>query len=438
MLLKLPLICRTVQRNASSFSVTGQRNHAGVKPYIDFVAKLHDKQKLEHNIRQRKLNIDLNELYLLRTLDLSTKRSELARLDQKIKDILTSYSNADRTAEGIESLLKSLKLDAAKTKTEFKALAEDIKAYDDALLEKFLDLPNDIHERTPLDTSEIRFSYSSQRSIDGAENHLDKVNYLEHHDPFCYFLKSDAAKCELQLPLHCKKMFRSFGFAPFSNPDFVRSILAEGAGIRLNDLLEIIEDDPKNKFNRLHLAGSGSMLSFLGFVTKLLVYRSRLPLKFVSSGKSFSLADTASIDQGLYSTCQTTNVQLFSMTIDESESLRQFDETLEQMIKFYQRLDRTFRVRYVTADELAQAEQFRADFEVYSPHRKCFVPMGHLSSYGDFISRRLLIAFKEDSRSKFKFSHLISGNVINVTRFIAILLEEKGALSAPAILSHFK
>ncbi|KAG4075085.1 hypothetical protein HA402_008150 [Bradysia odoriphaga] len=434
MLLKLPLIHRTLQRNASSLLVTDQRNHAAVKPYIDFGAKLHNKQKLEQNIRQRKLNIDLNELYLLHSLDLSTKRSKLAQLEQKKKDLETAYSNVDRKVEGIESLLKSLKLDAAKTKTEFKTLAEDIKAYE----EKFLDLPNDIHERTPLDADEVCFSYSSQRSIDDAENHLDKVNYLEYHDPFCYFLKGDAAKCELQLPHHCKKIFRSFGFAPFSNPDFVRSILAEGAGIRLNDLLEIVEKNAKNKFNRLHLAGSGSMLSFLGFVTKLSVYQSRLPLKFVSSGKIFSLADTGSIDQGLYSTCQTTNVQLFGVTIDESESLLQFDETLEQMIEFYQRLDRTFRVRYVTADKLAQAEQFRADFEVYSPHRKCFVPTGHLSSYGDFISKRLLIAFRKDSRSKFKFSHLISGNIINVTRFIAILLEEKGALSAPAILSNFK
>lgn len=438
MILKVPLIYSIIRRNVSALYITGDKankNYAVLRPYLDLNAKLNNKHKLEQNVRHRKMTIDLNEMQLLWSmyLDVSKKKCDL---EQKRKEIANSIRNVDPKGDESEALIRKFKIEGAMARNDLKTLKENSYALEDMFIHKFLDLPNDIHERTPVEANQIFVSHSDHQTINEAEHHLNKVDYVEYHDPFCYYLKSDAAKCDLNLPFYCMEMFRSFGFIPFSNPDFIRSILAEGAGVSVNDLLTIVEEDLENKLNLLHLAGSGSMLSFLGFVTKLLIYKNYLPLKFVSSGKKFSVPETSSTHNGLYTACQTTNVQLFGMTINESESLHQFDETLEQMIEFYKRLDRNFRVSYVTGDELTQAESLRAVFEIYSPYRRCFIPIGHLSSYGDYVSKRLLIAYKDDKQ--YKFPHLISGSIVDVTKLLAILLEAKGVFRTPKILENLK
>lgn len=440
MLLKVSPICNTIRRYVTALYVAGDKvalNYPGLRPYNDFNAKLQNKQELEQNIARRKMKMNLNEIQLLWStyLDITKKKSDL---EQRRKDIVKSVTDVDPQADGGEALIRKFKIEGAMAKNDLKSLKENSYAIEETFIHQFLDLPNDIHDRTPLEANRIYFSHSGQQIISDAEDHLNKSNYLKYHDPFCYFLRSDAAKCDLNLPFYCVDMFRSFGFIPFSNPDFIRTVLAEGAGVRVDDLMTIEEDDSENKCNLLHLAGSGSMLGFLGNVTKLKVSKSCLPLKFMSSGKDYTISDTNSAENGLYSACQTTNVQLFCMAGSESESLHQFDETLEQMKEFYKRLDRDFRITYVTADRLAQGESLRADFEMYSPHRKCFVTIGHLSGHGDYISKRLLIVLKGDNEKRLEFPHLISGRVINVTKFLALLLEEKGELRPPKILENLK
>lgn len=435
-MLKVHLIHNIIRRNVSALYITGDKasqNYAVLRPYLDLKAKLNNKQKLEQNIKHRKMNIDFDEMQLLWSTyqDVTRKKREL---EQKRKEIVDSIRMVDAKGDGSEALIRKFKIEGAMARNDLKTLKENSYALEDTFIHKFLDLPNDLHDRTPLEANRIYFSHSVQRNDNDAENHLNKVDYVEYHDPLCYYLKGDAANCDQYLQLDCMKMFRSFGFIPFSNPDFVRSVLAEGAGVNVNELVTIVEEDLENKLNLLHLAGSGSMLSFLGFLSKLLIYKNYLPLKFVSSGKSFSTLDTSSMENGLYTARQRTNVQLFGMSIDESESLQQFDETLQQMIDLYKRLDKSFRVSYVIGDQLTQAENMRAVFEIYSPHQKCFVSIGHLSSYSNYISKRLLIAYKDDKQ--YKFPHLISGSIIDVTKFLAISLEEKGLLRTPAILTN--
>ncbi|KAG4077684.1 hypothetical protein HA402_015727 [Bradysia odoriphaga] len=434
MLLRIPLIYHIVRRNVSAlYGDRANGNYPILRPYFDFNTKLQDKQKLEQNIRRRKLNIDLNKINDLWSTHAALSKKQ-CDLERRPKEILDSMESIDPKAKGSKDLTRKYKIELAMVKSDLKALKENARAVEDLFIDKFLDLPNDINERTPVDVNTVIFSYTDRRTVteDDTENHLNKLNYVEYHDPHCYFLKGVAAEYDLALPFYCIEMFGLHGFMPFSNPDFIRSVLAEGGGVDKNDLMTIVDKDLGNKLNLMHIAGSGSMLSFLGFVTRLMVYKNYLPLKFVSSGKVFSNRDTTSSeDYGLYSACQTTNVQLFCMTDDESESLKQFDEIVGQMIEFYKHLDRTFRVVYVTGDQLSQAEDSRAVFEIFSHQRKCFIPVGHLSSYGDYVSKRLLIAFKDGNAKEMQFPHLISGSLINVTKYLAILLEDKGALKTP-------
>lgn len=433
-MLRVPLIYTIIRRNVSALFVTGDNiHHAVLKPHADFKTKFQNKQKLEQNIRQRKTNIDLNELYLLWTTyqDIQQKKCDL---ELRGKEILDSLKKIDPKEDGSETLINKFKTERVMARDELKTLVKNSYLLEDTFMHKFLELPNDIHDRTPLEADQIIYSRSDQQEVNDAENHLNKVDCLEYHDPFCYYLKNEAAKCDHFLPLNCMDMFRSLGYIPFSNPDFVRSLLVEGAGFRLDEVITIVEEDLENQLNLLHLSGCGSMLSFLGCLTRLIIFKNYMPLKLVSSGRSFSIPDTGSTENGLYSAVQTTNIQLFGITANESESLQQFDEILLQMIEFYKRLNRNFRVSYVTGDKLHRAEKFRAVFEMYSHHRKCFVSTGQLSCYGDYISQRLLISIKNTSDDiNIKFAHLIHGNLIDVTKLIAILLEEKGVFRTPTL-----
>lgn len=433
MLLRIPRIPLIVCRNASA--LYGDKTNGTfpiLRPYFDFNSKLQDKNKLEQNIKRRKLNIDLTRIDGLWSTyaDLQKKKNDL---EQRPLEIKASMKSVDPTAKDSEALIRKYEIELAMVKTDLKALKENSYAVEELFIQQFLDLPNDINERTPVNVNQVHFSYSDQRTsgVDETENHLNKVNYVEYHDPFCYFLKDDAAEFDLALPVYCMDKFSSYGFIPFSNPDFIRSILAEGASVDKINLITIADDDLEDKLNLTHLAGSGSMLSFLGFATKLVINK-KLPMKFMCSGKVFTSPEIGSSeDYGLYSACQTTNVQLFCMASNESESLNQFDGMVEQMIEFYKGLDRTFRVIYVTGEQLNPAEDCRAVFEIFSTHRNCFIPIGHLSSYGDHISKRLLVNIEPRGKKQVSFPHLISGSLINVTKYLAVLLEDKGALKTP-------
>lgn len=434
MLLKLPLplIHKIISRNVSALRVSG--DYANLKPFFDFDAKLHNREKLEQNIRRRKLNIDVNEIHSLWSTyqDLEKQKADL---EGKRQENANSFRKIDRKAAGSDAILAELKKESVMLRNELKTLSDSSSGVESAFVDKFLDIPNEINDRTPVDEDQILFSHGDQQSVGDGVHHLSKSGYVEYHDPYCYFLKGDAAKLDLELPLYCRELFRSHGYSTFSNPDFIRTILADRACVDVDGLVTIIEEDVMNKLNLLHLAGSGSMLGFLGFVTKWQLYPKYLPLKLVASGKAFSTSNqSTSGDDGLYSAVQSTNAQVLCLSSSHSESMALFDETLEQMTELYKRLDRTFRIRYVAGDQLSASEELRAVYEMYSPYRKCFVPVGHLSSYSDYISKRLLTAYTIEK--KLKFAHLISGSVLNATRFLAILLEEEGVLKLPTTILH--
>ncbi len=149
MLLKLPVIRHIIHRNT-----------AGLRPYLDFNARLANKQKFEQNISRRKWNVDLNELHLLWSTyrDVSQKKCDL---EQKRRDIWNSIQKLlDSKSDQSEALIEKLKIERVMARKDFQALKENSYALEESFIHKFLDLPNDIHERTPLETDQVHYSQS--------------------------------------------------------------------------------------------------------------------------------------------------------------------------------------------------------------------------------------------------------------------------------------
>ncbi|XP_053689143.1 serine--tRNA synthetase-like protein Slimp [Sabethes cyaneus] len=390
---------------SSALYVTGDKakeQYAPLIPYLDFQSKFADIEKLQRNLRLRRYQLDFEtlrqqwELYRsmeLRKRDIETRRTEL-------RDLIAKATN--------EETIKQLKLQATLAKADLKSLRESSYSVADTFVaETFLKIPNELHERTPAEEAVIL--YEKSQNVIPASNGIGE-EWLEEYASTSTYMKEDAALMDLFLPIKCAEVFQDAGHTLFSNPDFVRTVLVEAAQEDLDSVYLVNEEEAlEHTLNRLHLCGGGSMLSFLGYLTKLLVFPTVLPIRLIANGKQYS-----------YEKPQTSAVQTLLAAKQDEEAIRMFDETLELYRRFYDRLGLPYRLVMVPACELKSAEALRVNVEVAGVNDSRFVSVGNLSYYADFISKR--IAFNYSEGKVQKFPHLVIGTVAITSEIIKLLL----------------
>lgn len=150
----------------------------------------------------------------------------------------------------------------------------------------FFSLPNNLHSKTPFHEAEVRYEHGSPIGK-SSKTHLDHTDKIEYKNVIYYYLKDTAAEFDLEMPIRITDKLVQNKFIQFSNPNFSRSLLVEAATINESKLFEIEEEHVHEQINRLHLVGGGSLVSFLGFLAKLTIFPSVLPLRFVASGKEY-------------------------------------------------------------------------------------------------------------------------------------------------------
>lgn len=412
---------QSIQRAVSALYLTGDKakeTYSVLVPYFEFNTKLQNKILLEENIKNRNLNINLSSLYekweLYRDIELKkeileARRSEIVNELRLLKDENTTLT--------------------AKLKTDGRILREDLKnlrdhsyALEDNFIHQFLKLPNDIDEKTPRNGSDHVIEEYLEKSTVNTKFHLENEDIIEWYNETCFYLKKDAAKFNLKLPFHCVDYFIFYdNFLNFSNPDFIRRIISEAAGLHDDELFPIAEDNPENndKLNYLQIAGGGSTLSFLAFIAKLSLFPSAFPLKWIADGNQYFPCTDPSL--GLYSACQSTTVNAFIATETDKYADEEFDKTLNNLIKYYKQFNIHFTVSYISADKLSISESARVSIQMWSPHFKKYFEVAHLSKFNDFISKRLLFNIRDGK--DLKFPHIISGTLVNVPKLVGIILE---------------
>lgn len=429
---------RIINRQISALYITGDKandNYSILTPYFDFQSRLTENStELRNNVALRKLPNNIDELYLLWDVyrNVQLKKKELENRRVEIASALKKI-----VGENNEDMTRKYKYEGTMVREDLKVLKEKSYHMEDTFVHEYLALPNVLHLRTPTNgMPKIIFEEPIPSENLNTKSHLSYTNLIEYYDPKCYFLLEAAAELDLLIPFYCVDRLKELGYVQFSNPDFCKSILIEGAGIQQDRIVTVKEDNTdESTINRLHLPGAGSMLSFLGFITKLSVFKSALSMKFVSSGREYGNTLVNNENIGLYGVSQSTQVQLFQALATKEEADASFDETVKHISNVLQKFNENFRCVYVPAERLQISESMRVDFEMYSKHLQQYICIGNLSSYGDYISKRLLFSFKSDGGSKDpKFPHLISGTVVNVTKLLAILLENRESLEVPTFL----
>lgn len=412
---------RIFHRNVSALYLTGDKakeTFSVLIPYFDFNAKLGNRNDLQENIDKRKLNYDISSLYekweLYRDIEikkfaLETKRTELANELRNIKDNNTT-------------LIEKLKIHGRIVRDDLKNLKENCYALEDNFIHQYLKLPNKLDAHTPINGVDKTVLKHLEKIETNSKFHLDNEQVIEWYNETCFYLRNFAARFNLKLPIHCVEYFIHYDkFLNFSNPDFIRSIISEAACLNDNELISIAEDVPENtdKLNYLQIVSGGSTLSFLGFIAKLSIFPSALPIKWIADGNQYLPCMDKSL--GLYSACQSTAVNAFIATENASQSNDEFEKILQNLIKFYKQFDLHFKVSYLSADKLSLAESARASLQMWSPYFKKYIEVANLSKFDDFISKRLLFNVR-DGRD-IRFPHIISGTLVNVPKLVAIILE---------------
>lgn len=418
MLRRLQATSLVLRRHISALYATGDKakeNFVVLTPFMNFEERVNNFDEIESNLKRRKSKLNLDEFK--KEYELYKAIEDRKRVIEKRRDEIVKLMR--------ESSTEALKIQGRQAKEDLRLLKENSYHLEDNFVHNYLSLPNVIHDITPLDGKRVIFTYEDETKPHQSKlpNLLDEL--IEFYDPTCYYMKGEAAMFDVFMPMKVLDYYQEKGFINFCNPDFTRSIIAEGAGVDINELLLIKEDDVENKLNNLHLAGSASFLNYLSFVTKLTIFPSLMPMKLICTGKQYNVKNHFE-HQDLYNVVQSTCCQSFIATADGSTFDTIFSEQIENFIKIFETFNQHFRIVYYPADELELAESCKLGVEMFSPGRNKFIEVGNFSYYGDFISKRLLFNYKIGK--KFHFPHIYSGTVVNVTKLLLVLLENNNEL----------
>lgn len=438
-------VCRKIflptnlKRNYSSaLYISGNKAYkafAFLSPYLDCDEKFANVDKLQKELVLRGMNVDVVQLknawdfYLKMIADrcaLEDNNSELAGRLRRI------WESANRTTEQ-EQEIDKLRTQLNIIRQDLKTIKEAIWDLDEEVIEKILKLPNELDPRTPVNESIVLKSVGSAPKFEeNRRSHVDigtNLDLLEYKNPMYYYLCNDAALFELAVLAHAGRIFSENDMIKIVGTDFSRSLVVEASGLNHEDptatfVIENHNEIERGSPNRMHLVGGASLVSFLILHTKQLINPNHFPLKYFATGRQYMPLPRDTHACGLFTACQASVAHAFVMVKDakSEEYETRFNELLENVCRLYDDLCDHYRVVMRSASELQPCEGLRVSFEMWSPFANQYIEIGHVSAYGNYFSKRLLIAYQTPGGRN--FPAVISGTVLSVPRLLACLLEQ--------------
>lgn len=418
--------CFILRRHISALYITGDKaneNYVTLQPFLDFAGTFRDKVALQQSIASRGLSINL-ETVLTKYAAYQTQQKHLQRLEEEREVVTKELKSLTKSGDSTE-LLDKLRARGKQLRNDVKSLKQKLYPIEDDFIHDFLHLPNVLHSHCPqTDVEKLIYRHKPPPTAAQVANHLDHKDLVHFIDNNRYYMMEQAAHFDVDAMQAMARYFVTNGdFVQTCNPDFVRCVLLEANATPLTQYHLVREEHLLNKLNTAYLTGGGAFESFLGTITKLSVYPSVLPLRYVACGRSYNREDglVNGPTPSLYTATQTNAVQSFVATQTAEQADAELEQVLNLAINFYKALDVPFRIVYVAAASLTPSESLRASIEVYAPSLKRYVCVGRISNYGDYVSKRILFNTRRDKH--YDFLHLVGGPVLYTTRLIAALIE---------------
>lgn len=435
-------VCRLLSASKnqpkSSLFISGERasdTFVAVVPYLDFDERFSNFALLEENIKRRGLNMDVAKMK--DTWDFySSWNSKKLKLQANLECIGKQLTDYLKMGEEKKADVEILERHKNLLKEDLIQVRKNVWSMEDNVICELLNIPNTLHAGAP--ETEVEMYKFDKENISKGFDHLfmgRKLDCVEYRNKLTCFLKNQAALLELAVPEFFTDCFSKEGFIRFSNPDFTRSVLAEGVGLPPCNSSELfLLEQTEGNNDHLFLCGGASLFPFCGFHAKQTLPKKSLPVKYIATGRRYiPLPDKL---QGLYSANQSTCVQIFVATHSEEAIYCEFQSSVDKACQVYNTLGLNFKVIKQTPLSYKNWESLRASIQVFSPYHKDFIEVGHISLIDDYVSKRLRMCYTDKTDEL--FLRVVSGTIINVHSIIALCLERSNTdMFIPEVVRNY-
>ena len=347
-----------------------QRQFAVVVPKISPEWLRSNRQALERVNEARNRPIDLGNL----VQELETYQALKAQIEQINRDIAKIHSDIDerkKRNEDITSFKGQLK--KLKENSNIGDMKESLWDLEENAVVDYLNLQN-CHSSSIFE-EKLFYSMRREENKCNLKNHeeLCLANDLIEFSPnshTAYYLKNELALLELKLCDFFSSKLLAAGLEIFSNPDFVKSVVAEGSGRDIfnhNDIfaLKKYQDfGDRSSCNAVHLVGGASLAAFCGYFSRqMLVSPHLLPSLLFCLGRHYS--PQPGPVSGLTSCHQCQALQILGLTASSEHMETQLAALLDLLVNtfsFFPNL--TVTESRLQDCETCNSRQFRLDMEV--------------------------------------------------------------------------
>jgi len=414
----------------------GNKQYKIVSPEFDADDIKKRRDILEKMIQRKKLDLNLNMMEQDITNYLEIKK-RVDILNQKQKTIRAQMSERSASSPAQLSALKSslnqLISENKLAKAEL-ATAEEAKSLLD-----YLRLPN-CDQSTPLESRVVYDTGGNDNFTDASLlRHTELIEKFElaelsGNSDTAVYLHSRLARLELRLIHYFQNVLLDEGYDQFANPDFTKSVIAEGCGEDINNAtsnlfhLSPFQDfGDRESMNAMYLVGGASNHSFVAYFVRHILHNpdAVLPLRLFAIGRQYRPSPSSATETtiGGLANCQQSNcVQVFSLASCRHDMEQQFEQGKQLMTKLFQGFG-CLRVVDLGIDDLEKSQARCYSFQLYLKGSNTFIQVGTLYAENDYYSRRMMMKFEDSSTGQRRNFWTVGGTLVNITRLLAVIIE---------------
>jgi len=419
-----------------------------------------DTDRVKHAMKLRKVDVNVDAI-----LDVDKRRRELIGQQEALNQKMNEAN--DKIAQ-----LKKKKVDAKTIINEMKLVSEQmgqikpkVEAVDRQLTDLMLLIPNLPYENA---SSGDKRTENKVISAHKATKRTTVTKYLSHMElceslglldqgrsskisgsGFALF-KGPGARLERALIQFMLDQHTSDGkYTEVSPPYIVKRHCMEGTG-----QLPIFEEDMyrlKRHGQKMEDAISDSEDMFLiptAEVPLTNIHRGEilkdedLPVRYVAYTPCFRLEAGAygKDTQGITRVHQFDKVELVKMCKPE-DAESEHEDLLKDVVSIFQKLELTYRVLLLAANDMGFAAAKCYDVEVWSPGLNRWLEASSCSNFTDFQARRAGIKYRDSKNRKTKYVHTLNASGVALARtFIAVVenyQQPDGSILIPEVLRPY-
>ena len=339
-----------------------------------------------------------------------------------LEQIHLELSQRKKRGEDVSEFARKLK--EIKKEMNVEAKKESISNFEETTVLDYLNLQNC--------NANSRLSENLYYSLRREEKKFNKINHRElclNNDLIefspnsysAYYLKGRLAQLELKLCQFFTSKLLDSGLEIFSNPDFVKSVLAEGAGLDILDAGKIFalkkyqDFGDRSSCNAVHLVGGASLAAFSGYFSRNLVLTPQvLPALMFSVGRLYSpLPSPPQAGPDLLSCQQCQAIQVLGLTTDQTNMETQLQSLLNIVTQLFSAFPNLTITEVSLEDcERSNSRQFRLEMDGVET-----LTIGHVGVQDSYLSDRMMMVTADNSPL-----YTVSAN-ISLTRLMAAMLE---------------